>query len=98
MNKMGLSLWNSVAGTVILESIIFFGGYMIYRRVKTPASPAQRWGLVALLSFLSVVYVLNVWGPQPVITTSGAAIAGPALAMWLFVPWAWWVDKNKKSS
>jgi hypothetical protein len=28
-NKMGLGLWNSVAGTVIFESILFFGGYMI---------------------------------------------------------------------
>jgi hypothetical protein len=27
--------------------------------------------------------------------TPGAAIAGPALAVWVIVWWAWWVDRHR---
>lgn len=93
-HPMGLGLWNSVIGTVIVESALFFGGYYLYQQTTKPATPAKRWGLWGLLAFLTLIYVLNVWGPQPEVGMPGTAIAGPALAMWILVPWAWWVDSR----
>jgi len=95
-HHMGLGLWNSVIGTVIIEGAIFFGGYFLYLKTVTPATPAKRWALWGLVAFLLLIFVMSTWGPQPALDTPGAAIAGPALAMWILIPWAWWVDSRNQ--
>ena len=52
-------------------------------------------GLVGLAAFLVVVYVASLLAP-PKPGTPGAAIAGPALAMWLLVWWGGWVDRHRQ--
>jgi hypothetical protein len=40
---------------------------------------------------LPILYVASN-GPPP---SSERALAWTALLLWLFVPWAWWVDKHR---
>ena len=35
------------------------------------------------------------FGPKPAADTPPVQIAGPALAMWLLVAWAYWFDRNR---
>lgn len=96
-HQMGLGLWNSVIGTVIVECAIFFGGYFLYWKTMKPVTPAKRGALWGMVAFLMLIFVMSIWGPQPELGTSGAALTAPALAMWILVPWAWWVDSRRKA-
>lgn len=94
--KVGLGLWNSVPATLVVELILFGVGAAIYVRTTQPRDGRGRWGLVALLGVLLVIYLANILGPSPPVGTPPAAIAGPALAMWLFVWWAGWIDRHRR--
>jgi hypothetical protein len=88
----GLGLWNSRVGTILVESAIFAFGARIYARATRPR---DRVGTVAFRSFLAVLlvfYLLNIFGPPP---PSEKAIAFSALGMWLFVLWAYWLDRHR---
>jgi hypothetical protein len=90
--RLGLGLWNSMAGTLALELLIFVIGIVIYLR-KTAAR--DRIGSVALWSlilFLLVVYLASTLGPAP---PSASAVAWSAEAMWLLVVWGYWVDRHR---
>ncbi len=89
---MGLGLWDSVAGTLVVELAIFAGGVTLYAVSTRARNAAGRWAFVALVAFFLLVYVANVLGPPP---PSSEAVGATALAMWLFVPWAWWIDRNR---
>lgn len=92
--KIGLGLWNSKLTTVLLESALFIVGISLYLQSTEQKTRKSKWLLWSLIGFMSVIYLLNAFGPQPELGTPPALIAGPALAMWLFVAWAWAADKN----
>ena len=90
----GLGLWNSFAATMVAEFGLFLLGLVNYLRTTVARDRKGSGGLVGLAAFLVVVYVVSLVAP-PKPGTPGAAIAGPALSMWLLVLWAWWVDKHR---
>jgi hypothetical protein len=49
---------------------------------------------LSLVAFLIVIYIANVLSPPP---PSWRAVAITALAAWLFVPWAWWIDQHRQA-
>ncbi len=92
-DKFGLGLWNSLWGTFVVEVAIFLLGIALFLK----ASPLTKRGKIifwSLIGFLSVIYLGNVFGPKAPEDTPAAAIAGPALAMWLIVIWGYYVDQN----
>lgn len=96
--RVGLDLWGSVAGTLIVELGLFGLGLWLYLRARGPRSRAARLGFAALVGFLLLVYFANVFGPKPVPGTPAVAIAGPALAMWILVFWAAAVDRPLRNA
>jgi hypothetical protein len=90
--KVGLGLWNAAPAAVAVEAAIFGGGAALYLSTTRARDAAGRFGLVALLVFLAVLYVGAVVGPS---APSPSAVAVSALAIWLFVPWAAWVDRHR---
>lgn len=93
--KVGLGLWNSIAGTVLLESAIFILGVFLYLKATRAANLKGTIGFWALVVFFVVIYVMNLFGPPP---PSAEPIAYVGLAQWLFVVWAFWVDRNRTSA
>ena len=93
--RVGLGLWNSIAGTVVVELLIFSAGALLYLRGAAPPSRGRSIGLWGLIAFLLVIYVANIVGPPP---PSVTAVAWTANAMWLLVAWAYWVDRRKRVS
>jgi hypothetical protein len=90
--RLGLGLWNSIPATIVVEGLMFAAAVTIYARSTVADSRIGRVGLAALVAFLALVYLANAIGPPP---PSATAVAWTALAIWLLVAWAWWVDRNR---
>jgi hypothetical protein len=89
--RVGLGLWNSVSGTLIVEGALFAGGLAVYLRAtvaKNRTGSLALWGFVAVLL---LIYCLNLGPPPP----SPRAVAWAGMAAWLFVPWAYWIDRHR---
>ena len=89
---LGLGLWNSTIGTVVVEAGLYIVGIALYLRCTTAKDKIGSIGFWSLAGFLGLIYVANLAGPPPP-DISTIAIAGNA--MWLFVAWAYWVDKHR---
>ena len=90
--SVGLGLWNSRAATMVVEIAIFVAGVWIYlatTRARNRTGAIALWALVVLLA---VSYVATAFGPPP---PSEKVIAVGGLTGWLFVLWAWWIDRNR---
>jgi hypothetical protein len=84
---IGLGLWNSVPGTLLVESALFAAGVAIYLRHSAKAALAF-WLLIA---FFVVAYLGAAFGPPP---PSASAVAASALALWLLPVWGWWIERR----
>jgi hypothetical protein len=92
--KVGLGLWHSVAGTVIVEGVMFVAGGWIYLTTTRARDAVGRYALWALLVFLVVSYVASLFtGPPP---TLQAIEFGGIVFGWLFVGWAGWADRHRE--
>lgn len=89
--RLGFGLWNSVAGTIIIEGLIYFAGVYLFLRTYKQRNKIKRAGLLVLILILLFIYIANIFGPPP---PSVEAIGFSGLAMWLFVAWAYWVDSK----
>lgn len=92
--RVGAGLWNSVAGTIVVEVGMFAAGVALY--VKTTRSK-DRTGVYAFWSLIAVllaIYCGNLFGPPP---PDAEAIAIAGNAAWLFVLWAYWADSHRKT-
>jgi membrane-bound metal-dependent hydrolase YbcI (DUF457 family) len=91
--RYGLGLWNSVNGTVAVETVLFLGGlwgYLTTTHARDRIGSFGIWGLVVLLVLINFA---NILGPPP---ESVGALAYIALAGWLLVPAAAWVDNHRE--
>lgn len=91
--RYGLDLWQSLPATLLVEFALFAGGAALYLRATVARDRVGSVGLWALLAFLAIVEVANVFGPPP---PSTAAVSYSALAMWLIVLWGYWVDRHRR--
>lgn len=89
---VGLGLWNSLAGTLILEIGIFLGGVWLYLRSTKPKDRTGSWSFWALIIFLVLVYLGNLFGPPP---PESSALGYVGLSMWLLVAWGYWIDRHR---
>ncbi|UOF00597.1 hypothetical protein [Bdellovibrio reynosensis] len=92
--KVGLGLWNSIPATVFVELLFFFVGVFIYLKSYPPKTTARKIGLAVFAAFLLTIFGFASFGPPPPSEATGIMIAAPALAMWIFVPWAMWIDRD----
>jgi len=90
--RVGLGLWYSLPGTLAVEFLLFGVGVWIYAsatRAMDRLGSALLWTFVALLI---VLYLAAVFGPPP---PSVRVLAMSGLAGWLFVIWAYWIDRHR---
>ena len=89
----GLGLWYSLPATLVVEFALFGAGAWLY---MSATRARDRWGTALLWLFLLVLaalYLAAVFGPPP---PSVEALAMSALAGWLFVAWAYWIDRHRE--
>lgn len=92
--KVGLGLWNSLWGTMVIEGVVFGIGALVYAGATKPVTKIGSVSFWLLILFLIVVWLANLLGPPPPDEMT-IAIAGNAT--WLIVLWGFWADKNRVS-
>jgi hypothetical protein len=91
--RVGLGLWGSLAGTVLVELAVFAVGVYLYLRTTRASDRTGTIALWALVGFLLVIYAGNILGPPP---PSVTAIAWLGQAQWLLVAWGYWIDHHRR--
>lgn len=90
---VGLRLWDSIPGTIVVEGGLLAAGLVMYLRTTSPRDAAGRWALAALVGLAATIWISQPWSPPP---PSSTAVAVGALALWLFLPWARWVEAHRR--
>jgi LexA-binding, inner membrane-associated putative hydrolase len=92
---LGLGLWNSVAGTIAVEGVMFLAGLWIYVGATRARDRIGRYGFWSLIALLVLSYLLSLFSPAP---SSRVALAIFGIIFgWLFVGWAGWGDKHRET-
>jgi len=89
---VGLGLWNSIPGTVAIETALFLAGVALYVRATRALDRTGTYALWGLVVFLLIVSVANLTGPPP---PSAQAVAWVAQSIWLLVLWGYWIDRHR---
>ena len=89
---VGLGLWNSVFGTVLVEGVLFIVALWLYVSATRAKDRIGVWALGALIALLALLYWKHVAGPPP---PSSKAMAWAGLLAWLFPLWALWIDRHR---
>jgi len=90
--KVGLGLWYSLPASLAVELAILGAGAWLYAtatKARDRIGAAAWWALVALLAGL---YLSALFGPPP---PSVRILAWSGLVGWLFVAWAYWIERHR---
>ena len=91
--RVGLGLWNNPAVSIVLELLIFAAGIYLYMKMTKPKNKKGIYALWGLITFLSIIYISNIFGPPP---PSVEAIGIMGNLQWLIVIWGYWIDRNRE--
>jgi drug/metabolite transporter superfamily protein YnfA len=91
--KYGLGLWNSWAATISVEVLLFAAGIWLYVSATRGTDAAGKWGFWGLMALLLFGWLAATFGPPPP-DVHKLALGG--MAMWIVLPWAWWVDQHRE--
>lgn len=91
--RLGLGLWDSVAGTLVVEGLLFAAGLWLYLSATQARDRIGRWALWGLVTLLVVSYVAATFGPPPPNVT--AIVMGDILGTALSLALAYWVDRHR---
>ena len=89
---LGLRLWDSRPLTLVAEMLVFGLGVFMYLRTTTArdrTGTCSFWGLVVVLV---AVWLASLLGPP---APDERTVEYTGVAMWLFVPWGWWIDRHR---
>ena len=92
---LGLGLWRSVAGTILVEGVMFVAGMWLYATATRARDRVGSYGFWALIAVLVLSYVGSLFSPPP--PTRVALAIGGIIFGWLFVAWAGWGDRHRDS-
>ena len=91
---VGLGLWNSIGWSQEVEVSLFIFCVWLYLKSTKALNNKGRFGTWALIIFFLIIQVSNILGPPP---PNVIAIAWAGHLQWIFVIWAYWIDRNRES-
>jgi len=92
--KVGLSLWNSLPATLVVEFSLFGTGAWLYVSATRPRDRIGTYAFAAFVAALAAIYLASVFGPPP---PSVEVLALSGVQGWLFIAWAYWIDRHRET-
>jgi hypothetical protein len=91
-----LGLWNSIAGTMVVELLMFALGVWMYAQATRATDRIGRYAFIAYVALLLAIYVADAFGGAPgsVTEVAWAGVAAPVILL----PWAWWFDRHRSAA
>jgi membrane-bound metal-dependent hydrolase YbcI (DUF457 family) len=91
---LGLGLWNNVAATIVIESLLFVAGVAVYLRATQARDLVGRVAFWALVVLLAVAYAQSSTGTPPPNVT---AVVWTGIIVTVVMPlWLWWIDRHRE--
>jgi membrane-bound metal-dependent hydrolase YbcI (DUF457 family) len=91
--KFGVSLWNSIPGTLVVEVPIYVIGVWLYATCTRARDRIGRYAFGGYVVALLLLYVADRFSPEPE-NMQGVAISGLVL-IFVLVLWPWWFDRHR---
>lgn len=91
--KFGLGLWNSWAGSISVEVLIFAGSIWLYLHSTHAKDRTAGWAFWSLIALLALGWIAALLAPPP---PDVHQLALGALVIWITVPWAAWADAHRE--
>ena len=92
--KVGLGLWNHVAISLTMETIIFLAGVYLYTTVTKAKTTKGKWALWSFVIFLLIFQFANTFGPPPSDSMMNLFVTLITLTA-IIVSLAYWIDKKR---
>ncbi|MEJ7559802.1 MAG: hypothetical protein WKF66_15940 [Pedobacter sp.] len=92
--KFGFGLWNHVAISLTIETILFLAGVYVYNGVTKARTSAGKWGFWSFAALLIVFNISNTFGPPPPASTT-TLFATLVTLMVIIIGLAYWVDSKR---
>ena len=91
--RYGLGLWNSIAGTLVVELLMFGVGVWLYARTTRARDRIGQYAFFAYVALLLVLYIGDRFSPPP---ASVAELAWTGIvAEVILLLWVWWFDHHR---
>jgi FtsH-binding integral membrane protein len=90
--RVGLGLWNSLAGTVIVEGLMFAAAVWLYATATRARNRGGSYGLWLFVAVMVGLYIANIFGPPP---PDFSAVAWVGIAFVVFFFWAHGFDRQR---
>ena len=90
---VGLGLWNSLVGTLIVESGLFIIGILLYVRMTKANDRIGSIGFWSWIGFLAVMYAGSFFGSDSSIDTLATIML--MVGSWALILWGYWTDKHR---
>jgi len=91
--RLGLGLWNSIPGTMLVELAIFATGVWLYMSATRTRDRVGKYAFASYAILLLVLYVGDRFSPPP---------SGPRDIAWtgivaevILLSWPWWFDRHR---
>ncbi|MGH7714255.1 MAG: metal-dependent hydrolase, partial [Gemmatimonadaceae bacterium] len=89
--RLGLGLWNSIPGTLLIEGAFWVAGLTLYLRRRRPRNWVAAIAFWSLVVISTLMWATGPWSPLP---ATERELAWFALIGWIVVPWAIWADRG----
>jgi hypothetical protein len=89
---LGLGLWNSVATTMAVETIMYAAGIAIYLKATRAKDRIGSLGFAIFFAVMYLFYLGNILGPPPPSVTAIAAFGPLSLVLFAF---PYWIDRHR---
>ena len=90
--RVGLGLWYSLPATLVVEFALLGTGAWLYVSVTRPRDRIGMFAFWAFVATVATLYLASVFGPPP---PSVQVLAMSGVLGWLFVAWAYWIDRHR---
>lgn len=90
----GMGLWNHPIAAILLESLMYIAGIIIYVRSTWAVDRTGTYAFWALAIFLAISWIAALTSVPP----NESALGWGGLSLWLIIGWGYWIDKHRTGS